>query len=303
MTAKIFTCHHLVPEYVFPPNRLFGMLISGTHSDPVAGYLGDLDGENIAGENIYSELRHQFFVWRNVLSKYDYVGFEHYRRVFFFDPASSAAARGGDLRRWRWRTHFHSVQNAAYAEASDDDLKDYMTYRAGLGAGECRVLEDWISQHDIIVQRSFMHDGLEQQWKSCLPADVWDITLDAVRDAFRAVGSGCDLGAGVQTGFFNNMYIMRSDLFDQYMHFYMHAAHQILRRAQPFQRMLGHCGERIFSMWLYQRRIDDPMLRVQQHPFLYCLDTVAPNLPGNFGPGMSVTSSPPPVNRRRRKGA
>lgn len=56
-------------------------------------------------------------------------------------------------------------------------------------------------------------------------------------------------------------------------------------------------------MWLYQRRIDDPTLRVQQQPFLYCLDTVAPNLPGNFGPGMSVISPPTQASRQRRKGA
>ena len=42
--------------------------------------MSDLDSLDIAGDNRYSELRHQFFVWRNLICSYDYIGFEHYRR-------------------------------------------------------------------------------------------------------------------------------------------------------------------------------------------------------------------------------
>ena len=49
-----------------------------------------------------------------------------------------------------------------------------------------------------------------------------------------------------------------------------------------YQRMMGHCGERIFSMWLYQRLMDDPRIRLHQQPFLQCSQTVVENLPGNY---------------------
>jgi len=34
----------------------------------------DLGGINIAGDNLYSELRHQFFVWKNLMADFDYIG-------------------------------------------------------------------------------------------------------------------------------------------------------------------------------------------------------------------------------------
>ena len=282
MAAHIFTCHHLIPPRVFRPNRLFSMLISGVHTDKRAGYLGDMGGNNIAGHNVYSEMRHQYYVWRNLLGRYDYVGFEHYRRVFFIDPAPPSVARVGDPMRWWWRAHFHAAQNAAYADTAAEHIEAYLEYRAGFDGVACRAVESWMSQYDIIVQRSFMHEGIEQQWKSCQPPEMWEIIVAAVRESLIATGSGCDIDIGVQTGFFNNMYIMRSDIFDQYMKFYMHCSFLIFQRAPSYQRMLGHCGERIFSLWLYQRLMDDPTLRLHQQPFLQSASTLVPNLPGDF---------------------
>ncbi len=282
MAARLFTCHHIVPERIFRPNRLFSMLISGVRTDERAGYVGDLDGDNIAGQNVYSEMRHQYYVWRNLLGRYDHVGFEHYRRVFFIDPAPPPIARPADPLRWWWRAYFNANQHIAYSDTAADHIAAYLDYRSSMDAGACHAVEAWMASYDIITQRSFMHDGLEAQWKSCQPPEMWDVIIGAVREALVATGAGCDVDIGVQSGFFNNMYIMRSDIFDQYMRFYMLCAEMILQRAPAYQRMLGHCGERIFSLWLFQRRMDDPLLRVQQQPFLHTSSTVVPNLPGNF---------------------
>lgn len=290
MAARIFTCHHLVPENVFRPNRLFSMLISGVLTDEQAGYIGDLDADNIAGQNVYSEMRHQYFVWRNLLGRYDYVGFEHYRRVFFIDPQAPEIARAADPQRWWWRAYFAANQHIAYSDTSGDHIEAYLNYRAGFDIGACRAVEDWLSSHDIIVQRSFMHEGVEQQWKGCQPPEMWNVIAAAVREALAASGSGCDIDTGVASGFFNNMYIMRSEIFDQYMKFYMHCAELILQRAPSYQRMLGHCGERIFSLWLFQQQLNDPLLRVHHHPFLHSSHSLVPNLPGNFSVGADVSS-------------
>jgi hypothetical protein len=282
MAARLFTCHHIVPERVFRPNRLFGMLISGVRTDERVGYLGDLDGDNIAGQNVYSEMRHQYYVWRNLLGRYDYVGFEHYRRVFFIDPARAAIARAGDPQRWWWRAYFNAGRNIAYSDTSAEHIEAYLNYRSSLDVANCRAVEAWMSDYDIIVQRSFMQDGLEQQWKSCQPHEMWDVIMTAVRESLAETGAGCDIDTGVRTGYFNNMYIMRSDIFDQYMTFYMKCAERILSRAPSYQRMLGHCGERIFSLWLFQRMMDDPRLRLHEQPFLQSSQTLVPNLPGDF---------------------
>jgi len=282
MAARIFTCHHIVPPRIFRPNRLFTMLVSGARTDERAGYLGDLDGDNIAGQNVYSELRHQYYVWRNLLGRYDYVGFEHYRRVFFIDPAPPAIARAADPQRWWWRAYFNAAQNIAYSDTAAEHIEDYLDYRSGFGTAACQAVEAWMSDYDIVVQRSFMQDGLEVQWKSCQPVEMWDVIVTAVRESLAATGAGCDIDIGVRTGFFNNMYIMRSEIFDQYMTFYMDCAGRILSRVPWYQRMMGHCGERIFSLWLYQRLMDDPSIRLRQQPFLQCSQTVVENLPGNY---------------------
>lgn len=302
MAARIFTCHHIVPPRIFRPNRLFSMLISGEHSNGQAGYLGDLDGDNIAGRNVYSELRHQYYVWRNLLGRYDYVGFEHYRRVFFIDPAPAAIARAGDPQRWWWRTCFQAAQNAAYADTTAEGIEDYFTYRSEFNLKTCQTIESWMAHYDIIVQRPFMHDGLEAQWKSCQPPHVWDVILAAVREALAASGAGDDIDGniGVSTGYFNNMYIMRSEIFDEYMKFYMHCADLILQRATSYQRMLGHCGERIFSLWLYQRCLDNPLLKVHQLPFLYGSDAIVANLPSDYRVGGQAVL--PAAGPWRRKG-
>lgn len=282
MAARIFTCHHIIPPHIFRPNRLASMLISGVRTDAQAGYLGDLDGDNIAGQNIHSELRHQYYVWRNLLGRYDYVGFEHYRRVFFIDPAPPAIARAGDPLRWWWRAFFNAGQHIPSSDTAFENIEAYLTYRSSFDDTTCQDVEAWMSSYDIIVQRSFMHSGLEAQWKTCQPPAMWDVIVGAVREACAAHHMGCDIGIGVQTGFFNNMYMMRSEIFDQYMQFYMHCAELILQRTPSFQRMLGHCAERIFSLWLFQHQMDNPLLRVRQQPFLLCSTTTVPNLPGNF---------------------
>lgn len=112
MRFKIFVCHYKLP--VLPlQTPLFSYLVSGERSAADGFWLGDLDGDNIAADNHFSELRHHYYVWKNLLSQYDYVGFEHYRRMLFIDllPPERPALVAPDLlhiRSWvqlvrRWR--------------------------------------------------------------------------------------------------------------------------------------------------------------------------------------------------------
>ncbi len=85
MRIKLFNCHPAVLTHRLTQG-LFATLVSGLHDAPDGSYLGDLGGDNIAHDNAYTELRHQYVVWKNLLRHYDYVGFEHYRRMFVIDP-------------------------------------------------------------------------------------------------------------------------------------------------------------------------------------------------------------------------
>lgn len=46
-------------------------------------WLADNTGDNISGENpYYCELTAQYWMWKNIAEKYDYIGIVHYRRYF-----------------------------------------------------------------------------------------------------------------------------------------------------------------------------------------------------------------------------
>ena len=84
MRLKIYACHHAVPEFTCN-TEIFQTFVSNVPAPEDGSFMSDLDKINIAGDNLYSELRHQYFVWKNLLQDHDYVGFEHYRRPFFID--------------------------------------------------------------------------------------------------------------------------------------------------------------------------------------------------------------------------
>lgn len=281
MAAHVFSCHYFIPQQVFRPTRLFSMLISGVHSDEQAGYAGDLGGENIAGQNEFSELRHQYYVWKNLLGRYDHVGFEHYRRAFFIDPATAPLESMHPQIKW-WRAIFAADHSRAFCDTSPELVAFYQDYRAGFDDEACAAVEAWVSRQDIIVQRAYVNDGLEAQWKACFPHEFWDAIVSAVRETFAAMGQHCDIDIGVRTGYFNNMYIMRSELFDQYMTFLMHCS-ALIRQQVPymFDRLLGHCAERIFSLWLFQLQMREPGLRLHQHPFLFSSEASGEAQPGS----------------------
>ncbi|BAI76901.1 hypothetical protein AZL_f01410 (plasmid) [Azospirillum sp. B510] len=88
MRIGIFTVHHKegmkTPQaYPFIP---FMVGCSGTLP---SGFFGDNMGRNLQDSGFqsasYGELRAHYSVWKNHLNDFDVVGFQHYRRFFFFD--------------------------------------------------------------------------------------------------------------------------------------------------------------------------------------------------------------------------
>jgi len=58
MRLKIFSCHHLPPRFTCD-TEIFQTLVSNLPAPEDGSFMSDLDGINIAGDNLYSELRHQ----------------------------------------------------------------------------------------------------------------------------------------------------------------------------------------------------------------------------------------------------
>ena len=178
MRLKVFSCHHLKPEFTCN-TEIFQTLVSNIPEPEDGSFMSDLGGINIAGDNLYSELRHQYFVWKNLIADYDYVGFEHYRRPFFIDPLPSRtlAAEFPDL--WDMRLFF-AASNKLGLLRERDVFEQYLTMRRSLDVPAIARLEQWIGCYDIVVPRVHIQN-IQQQWKSCFEDDIyWDTMVEGV---------------------------------------------------------------------------------------------------------------------------
>jgi len=267
MTAKIFNCHHVTPLFA-ASTELFVTLVSGLHDSPDGSYLGDLGGKNIAEKNVFSEYRHQYFVWKNLLHLYDYVGFEHYRRMFFIDPMPPDRLQNILPELLHFRRIFASEQHRSHLDVGPDAYASHWRMRKAFTDSDTIKARIYISHFDIIVQRADCTMTIKEQWDSCMPLPYWDIIVDAVKKSRYFRDRNCHIDFNMRSPIWNNMYIMRADIFDEYMHFLMDCVEQMSPGLQDWHRAWGHCGERIFNFFLFQKMIEEPLLRVGRLPFI-----------------------------------
>jgi hypothetical protein len=269
MRLKLFSCHHVAPEFTCN-TEIFQTLVSNVPAPADGTFMSDLDGINIGWDNLYSELRHQYFVWKNLLGDYDYVGFEHYRRPFFIDtlPAERVATAFPEV--WNMRQFFVAFSRLGLRR-SPADFEQYLAMRRSLDETDIARLKDWIGAYDVVVPRPNVHN-IQTQWKSCFDDDVyWDLIVEGVNRSgrFFETDRGCVLFE-MEICHFANMYIMRSDLLNEYLTFCFDVlAFYRPRLPSPLlKRALGYVSERLFSFWLFQKQIEDPTLRVLHLPLL-----------------------------------
>jgi hypothetical protein len=274
MDCTIYNCHHAAPDYSFK-QPMFMSLVSGIPAPNDQSYLSDLDGENIASRLEHSEMRQQFYVWRNLAQGQSYVGFEHYRRLFFLDPLSDDQVR----------ERYPAVYEARFSLLGDSHVPrlvlpraafdEYLTMRRNLGFAGTGQLRSWIGAHDVIVQRPLFHMALDAQWQSTHMADLWDTLVEAAVQSPYFRHHRMQIDFTMKTPHYCNMYIMRSDLFDEYMHFWWDAVNFITTKIAVYPRLVGHFAERLFNFFLFQKRMEYPLLRVSELPHLF-LDEQAP---------------------------
>jgi hypothetical protein len=261
--------------------EIFQTLVSNLPAPEDGSFMSDLDGVNIAGDNLYSELRHQFFVWKNLMADYDYIGFEHYRRPFFIDPvpADQLIASFPDMLSIR---RYFMAMNSAGMRQTPDMFERYLSMRRSFDAAAIARAREWIGGYDIVVPRPNCIN-IEKQWKHWFPADnLWDTMVEGIRlnPMFRDRLNY--IFFQTEVCWFANMYIMRGDLLDEYLTFCFQVLDYCHARLPVTGRALGYYSERVFTFWLYQKRIEQPTLRVLELPILMLetgfVSTVQPSL-------------------------
>ncbi len=65
------------------------------------------------------------------------------------------------------------------------------------------------------------------------------------------------------------MYILRSEIFHDYMKFWHEAVQYIASHITVYPRLVGHFAERLFNFYLMQKRMEDPLLKVGRLPYLF----------------------------------
>jgi hypothetical protein len=267
MTAKIFNCHHVTPQFA-ASTELFVTLVSGMQDSPDGSYIGDLGGKNIAQKNVFSEYRHQYFVWKNLLHLYDYVGFEHYRRMFFIDAMTPDRLRGILPELLHFRRIFASEQHRSHLDVGPDAYAGHWQMRQSFTNSDTLNAKIYLSYFDVIVQRADSKMTIKEQWDSCMPLSYWNILVEAVKGSQYFRDKTCYIDFGMRSPVWNNMYIMRAEIFDEYMRFFMDCVERMSPQLQDWHRAWGHCGERIFNFFLFQKMIENPLLRVGRLPFI-----------------------------------
>ena len=266
MNGRIFLCHHLVPDRILTTS-LFSTLLSGHYDDPRTGRLGDRSGANIAEPNWHSEMRHQYHVWHDHLDELDYVGFEHYRRLFFINPLNAVRMR-------RFNPWLLDITNQILADETcagallDDALFDAYLDLREICDGEMKSFMDFVMTDADIVTQRVQPFRLDEQFKSFHPTEHWDTFVATVKETTFFARSAELVDFSLRTTFFCNMHVARSAVFREYMEFWWEVMERLETRIPLTERYLGHFAERLVNLFVHGKRLQDARFRARSLPFV-----------------------------------
>ena len=268
MRLKIFSCHHETPHHVFA-TPFFQTLVSNIAVPPGALFLSDLAGPNIATREKFSELRHQYHVWQSIAAQYDYVGFEHYRRLLHIDPlpAATLARDHPGLAQIRRDLALNPHQSSVVI----DDMTVFgqiAAMRSQLDEADESSFKQWLLGYDIIYAMP-LYMPVDQNFKLCHPeaAQYWDAMLAqfTASRAYSAFTTCLDMPPAWSGHL--NMYIMRTELFIDYMDLIFPVLLELDDRfPEAPRRIWGHIAERLLGAFILHRALENPLLRFRALP-------------------------------------
>jgi hypothetical protein len=245
MTLKIYTVHHFVPQWYLATDVFVPMVVGDAANTPElpADIQTDAEVPRLEGHS-YAEMRAHYWVWQHMPEGVDYIGFQHYRRTFA-DPASA-------------------MRNAPELHGT---VEHFVRRELSLVTSWIRR---WTVLADIVVPRPVPaqpHLGADYA-RSHSEAD-WQVLLDALPPVCRALAAS----EVIDYIYRANMFVMRLDLFEEYMTWWHAVMSRIAARITPpaegYQsRTFGFMSERLFTLWLFQQRHEHPECRIIELPIL-----------------------------------
>ena len=270
MRLKIFSCHHNPPQDELS-SAIYQTLVSGLTPAPGSRVQTDLGGRNIADAQKFCELRHQYYVWQNLLSQYDYIGFEHYRRPFYIDPHPHAELleRYPLLARLRESSLRSGVYNSL--ELSTEAFAEYNLMRSTLTPEEEARILAWVRDHDVISTNPIF-EAVDANFRAFhgQAASLWEEFVAGIQRSWPYAFLQRYVDMPNSWSYYLNMYIMRAELFDEYMGLLFPVLLELEHKhphAPP--RIWGHMSERLFGAFVVQKTMERPLLRRRSIPHLF----------------------------------
>jgi hypothetical protein len=272
-------------------SEIFTGLVSGANSQ--AGIMGDLDGDNIAAQREYAELRAMYFVWRNQLAEYDYVGFEQAQMPFFIDPLPlkrltakfPMIAGVREIQQRDWRVPVMNVSQPVF--------ENYQDMRTSFTSEDCDRVVNWIARADVIVPPVSALDPSSP--RQAYHTKTWmKFTGTAMgHGVFRKMPEAVLRGHGAWP--FYNSFIMRADLFGRFMESAFGAITAFEKQTKDKSLVQPRfLMEHLLGCYLKYLSLFDPTVRVSELPLL---NLVPVELPVGFDGNAYAFLNPDIANR------
>ena len=226
--------------------------------------LHDDEGENISALNpMYCELTAQYWAWKNL--DCDYYGFFHYRRYLSF------AGAPGSRDSWANLTEpFFDGQIKEKYGLSEESIRAFVE-------GADLVLPEQKN----ITQMPHMGKNMVEQYQAGrnLHGEDLDRMMDILKEKYPEFVPYAQRYLSGHTTFFNNMYIMKKELFEPYCAWLFDILDEFMKRADMADysvealRTPGHLAERLLNIYCLYLQDQKKDLVIKQAPTVAFLNT------------------------------
>ena len=242
MKTDIAVCYHK-PSMLFKSDALKPMHLGKARTDLNLGIRGDDTGHNISTKNPqYAEDTAAFWLWKN--SNADVKGIMHYRRLL------DLRKPGGPER--------HIVQEDI--TSAQEFLSEFKLDAAHIS----KILK----RYDIITRvkqdiRRYPIENMEQQYKACdccMP-ELLDWMMEIIKSDFPEIYPTAKKYLAKHKGYFCNLVVMKSELFDSMCGFRFAVMEKLEKLADKHKskvavyakrdsRQVGFIGERLTGIYI-----------------------------------------------------
>lgn len=219
-------------KYQMPQDDIYIPLQVGASGKEALGFQGDDRGDNISTLNPYfCELTGMYWMWKNIQA--DYLGLAHYRRHFCF----------------RKKSRLNGVSSK---------------WTSVLNSKEAQIL---CGQYDVIVplKRQYGIESLSSHYSHTHYKEHLDKTRMIIKERYAQYLKSYDKVLSKTCGYMFNMFLMRSDLVDEYCNFLFDVLFELFKQIDISQysvfqsRYPGRMGEILFNVWLNKKCESDDL--------------------------------------------